>query len=46
MRPTTSRFSNIENGYKLIGDSYIDGIMKWEAVELSVGNEEMDFLIN
>jgi hypothetical protein len=45
LRPTTSKFSNMENGYKLIGDSYIDGIMQGEAVEVSVGNEEMDFLI-
>jgi hypothetical protein len=35
----------MDNGYELIGDTYIDGIMQEEAVKAWLGNSEMDFLI-
>jgi hypothetical protein len=39
------RPTNMENGYELIGDTYIDGIMQEEAVKPWLGTSEMDFLI-
>lgn len=43
---TTSKSSQMEARYNLIGDSYIDGIMHGEAVGASLGNIEIDFLIS
>jgi hypothetical protein len=44
LRPK-GRSTNMENGYELIGDTYIDGIMQEEAVKAWLGNSEMDFSI-
>jgi hypothetical protein len=41
LRPTR-RSSNMENGYELIGDTYIDGIAQEETVKAWLGNSEID----